>query len=112
VKHALMPPGFSLTRAAKDLVSRGLADGVIVTGDGTGETTPHADLAAVRAAVGAHPVFVGSGVDERSVVETLSVADGVIVGTSLKEGGDVSEPISRDRARRLMAAVARATGRA
>jgi hypothetical protein len=112
VKHSLKPPGFSLTRAAKDLVSRGLADGVIVTGDGTGETAPRADLVAVRSAVGAHPVFVGSGVNERSIAETLTVADGVIVGTSLKERGDVSEPVSRDRARRLMAAVARSAGRA
>ncbi|WP_394338463.1 BtpA/SgcQ family protein, partial [Halorubrum halodurans] len=36
------------------------------------------------------PVFVGSGVRPDTVGDLLDVADGVIVGTALKEGGETT----------------------
>jgi predicted TIM-barrel enzyme len=67
---------------------------VIVSGPGTGQPT---DLGAVRAAVAARddrgpdaPVFVGSGVTAATVGETLDVADGVIVVSAFKQGGDTT----------------------
>jgi predicted TIM-barrel enzyme len=91
-----------------DAVERGLADGVIVSGAATGRATDDDDL---RAAVAARdeagldtPVFVGSGVTAETVGETLSVADGVIVGSALKAGGDATNPVSVERVERLVAA--------
>ena len=91
-----------------DAVERGLADGVIVSGSATGRATDDDDL---RAAVAARdeaeldtPVFVGSGVTAETVGETLSVADGVIVGSALKEDGDATNPVSVDRVERLVVA--------
>lgn len=101
VKHALMPAGFSLERAAEDTVHRGLADGLIVTGTGTGSATARADLDTVRAAIPRVPLFAGSGVTDETLAGTLRVADGVIVGTWLKQNGDVHRPIDPERARAL-----------
>jgi membrane complex biogenesis BtpA family protein len=91
-----------------DAVERGLADGVIVSGSETGQATDGED---VRAAVTARddrkldaPVFVGSGVTAETVGDALSVADGVIVGSALKTGGDASNPVSVERVERLIAA--------
>ena len=91
-----------------DGVERGLADAIVVSGAGTGRGVEGGDLrAAVRrrdeAGLDA-PVFVGSGVTAETVGETLELADGVVVGTSLKEGGDASEPVSEARVRELVAA--------
>ena len=45
-----------------DTVKRGLADGVIVSGAGTGKKTAPDKVAAVKSYAGDTPVFVGSGV--------------------------------------------------
>jgi uncharacterized protein len=102
VKHALVPSGFSLEQSARDTTERGLADALIVTGQSTGDATSLDDLRAVRRAVPACPLFCGSGVTESTVVDLLSVADGVIVGTWLKEAGDVTRPVDRERASSLV----------
>jgi predicted TIM-barrel enzyme len=51
------------------------------------------------------PVFVGSGAAEDSVTEILTAADGVIVGSSLKLKGQVSNAVDAERVRRFMDAV-------
>jgi predicted TIM-barrel enzyme len=48
---------------------------------------------------------VGSGVHEGNVVKLLSVADGVIVGTSFKQDGITTNPVDEKRVARLMAVV-------
>jgi len=53
------------------------------------------------------PVLVGSGVTAETVAELLSVADGAIVGTAVKQGGDVRNPVDRGRVERLVAAARR-----
>ncbi|WP_394338930.1 BtpA/SgcQ family protein [Haloplanus aerogenes] len=91
-----------------DAVERGLADGVVVSGAGTGDATEHET---VREAVATRddrgldaPVFVGSGVTADTVGDALSVADGVIVGSALKAGGEVGNPVSVERVERLVEA--------
>jgi len=78
------------------------ADGIIVTGSGTGESTP---LDYVREAKQATnlPVLVGSGLNANMIGEVLEVADGGIVGSALKEEGRVKNPVSQDRAREFIA---------
>jgi predicted TIM-barrel enzyme len=49
-------------------------------------------------------LLVGSGVTAETVVELFSLADGAIVGTSVKRDGDVRNPVDVERVRRLVAA--------
>ncbi|MFO0566471.1 MAG: BtpA/SgcQ family protein [Polyangiaceae bacterium] len=107
VKHASPPPGFDLVQSAKDTAYRGLADALVVTGAGTGAPASPERLRQVRAAVPDRPLLVGSGVDTGSIAELLALADGVIVGTSVKQGGRVSEPVDVSRVRALLAAAGR-----
>jgi hypothetical protein len=50
------------------------------------------------------PLFVGSGVTPDTVGEVLEIADGVIVGTSLKAGDSSGDPVSEQATRELVAA--------
>ena len=91
-----------------DLVERGLADGLIVSGPATGEPADTADLAAVldaRDDVDPDvPVLVGSGVTADNVGLLLDSADGVIVGTALERGGETANPVDVDRVTTLVEA--------
>jgi hypothetical protein len=99
VKHAFPLGGeFDLEAAARDTAYRGLADALIVTGHSTGAPADLGELQAVRRAVPDRPVLVGSGVTAASVRDLLRVAQGIIVGTALKEGGRVEEPVDPARA--------------
>ena len=102
VKHALRPDGFDLSQAAKDVALRGQAGAVIVTGAATGAAADLQELQVVRDAVPSTPVLVGSGVDENNIGAILDIADGVIVGTSLKKAGGVSSPVDVERVKRLV----------
>ena len=101
-KHAVSLAPVELEQVARDLVHRGLADGLVVSGQATGMATPTADVKRVRDAVPGVPLLVGSGVTPETVAELLSIAAGVIVGTSLKQKGDVRNPVDPERVRRLV----------
>ena len=79
-----------------------LADGVIVTGTATGQTTDPREVEAVSAAV-ALPVLVGSGANPDNVAD-YAAADGIIVGSYVKRDGRWNNPLDVDR----VAAFARA----
>lgn len=64
-----------------------LADAVVVTGQVTGGEATLEDLRMARNALGTHPLIVGSGLTRQNAKEQLIIADGAIVGTSLKDGG-------------------------
>jgi membrane complex biogenesis BtpA family protein len=104
-KHAVPLVPVDLEQHARDLTHRGLADGLVVSGQATGAATPIEDLKRVRSAVPDVPLLVGSGVTPETAAELLSVADALIVGTALKRDGDVTAPVDPDRVRRLVAAV-------
>ena len=104
-KHAVPLVPVDLEQHARDLTHRGLADGLVVSGQATGAATPIEDLKRVRSAVPDVPLLVGSGVTPETAAELLSVADALIVGTALKRDGDVNAPVDPDRVRRLVAAV-------
>jgi membrane complex biogenesis BtpA family protein len=103
-KHAVPLAPVDLEQHARDLTHRGLADGLVVSGQATGAATPLADVKRVRDAVPGVPVLVGSGATPDTAAELLSLADGLIVGTALKRDGDVSAPVDPARVRRLVAA--------
>jgi hypothetical protein len=112
VKHATAPAPVRIEAVARDLIERGLADGLIVSGEGTGAPTEIDEVRRVRSVAGETPVWIGSGVTAESAPGLLSVADGAIVGTAVKEGGDVFAPVDPARVRTLVAAVRESIGRA
>lgn len=75
-------------------------DGVVVTGEGTGKTTPTEKIRLFRKTLGTFPLITGAGVTAETVAETLAHSDGVIVGSWLKEGhnayGEVDEGAVRE----------------
>jgi uncharacterized protein len=102
VKHSAPIAPRDLRLEVEELVDRGRADAVIVTGAGTGRETSLEDLKAAKAAAGAAHVIAGSGVDAANVAGILSVADAVIVGTSFKREGITVNPVDPARVRRFM----------
>ena len=102
VKHAIPPAGFDRSQAARDCVGRGGADGLIVTGAATGSAAKAEEIHEVKDAAPRHPVLVGSGATVDSVADILSVADGVIVGTSLKCDGHVHNRVDVERTKQFM----------
>jgi membrane complex biogenesis BtpA family protein len=101
VKHGRPLAGGDVAEAARDAVERGLADAVLVTGSRTGGATDLQEVRAVKLAVPRTPVLVASGVTEETVAETLAIADGVIVATSL---AGIDGRIDPERVRRFVAA--------
>lgn len=94
VKHS-SPLGASrpLTQEVEDLTKRGMADVVLVTGEGTGKSVDVEKLAHVKAAAGRSPVIVASGATIATLPLLAKHADGVVVGSALRAGGKAGIPI-------------------
>ncbi len=106
VKHAVPVPGEGLEDAARDAHLRGRADALIVSGAATGSAPDVARVERVRGAVGpSATILIGSGVDASNARELLEHADGAIVGTAVKRGGDVAAPVDADRVGALLRSV-------
>ena len=94
VKHAIpLDNEWMLEREAQDCWNRGLADGLIVSGNGTGEVTSAEDISRVRLATPHAIILVGSGANHENIATLLTHADGAIVGTTLKLNKDVSKRV-------------------
>lgn len=78
---------------ASDLVERALADGVLVTGAGTGKESSVRDLEDVVARVQV-PVWIASGVTADNLHQ-FDKAFGVIVGSTLRADGRAGGPIGQ-----------------
>ena len=107
VKHAVAPPGLTLAAATRDTWERAGADGLVVSGPSTGSPAAAADLGEVRAAAPDAPLYVGSGAAASNAAALLEVADGIIVGTSIKRGGATTAPVDPARAAEFVAAARR-----
>jgi len=105
VKHARPLGTPNLTTAVQDTIERGLADAVILSGWATGSPPNLEDLElAVNAAKGT-PVLIGSGADWDNIGRLIQAADGVIVASSLKRHGKITEPIDPIRVQGFVEAV-------
>ena len=93
VKHARPLGTPNLTTAVQDTIERGLADGVIISGWTTGSPPSREDLELAQAAAGNTPVFIGSGATWENIPQLMSATDGVVVASSLKRDGKITEPI-------------------
>jgi membrane complex biogenesis BtpA family protein len=83
----------AVAEEAVEVVERALADAVVVTGSRTGAEVDEAVLARVQAAVPGKSVWLGSGVRADTAARWAALADGVIVGSALREGGRAGGPI-------------------
>ena len=79
-------------------------DAVLISGPAAGVPFAMSDLRLAKEAIPNLPVIANTGVSAERVAEIFEVADGVIVGTSLKVNGDTWNPVDPDRAQRLMEA--------
>ncbi|XVH31252.1 BtpA/SgcQ family protein [Haloferacaceae archaeon DSL9] len=110
VKHSTaLGTGSSVAADFDDLVHRGLADAVIVSGEGTGRAVDRSRLHRVAHARDEREpsvsVFVGSGVTADTAAAQLERADGLIVGTACKRDGVVTNPVDTSRVEALVAAL-------
>jgi membrane complex biogenesis BtpA family protein len=103
VKHSAPVGERDVAHEADDLVHRGLADVVLVTGEGTGRGVDVERLRRVRAAVPRTPVLVASGATEKSLDGLAALCDGVIVGSALRADGKAGGPVDEAAATRFAA---------
>jgi membrane complex biogenesis BtpA family protein len=80
------------------------ADVLIATGQRTSDPTPTEEILGVKEA-STLPVIIGSGLSVGNVDELMAVADGAIVGSSVKDEGVWWNPVSRERVEAIMGRV-------
>lgn len=95
---------------ARSAVFSSIPDAVLVSGAITGEAARMVDLEAVKRALPNTPVLANTGVKHATVAEVLRIADGCIVGSSLKVDGDTWKAVEADRAAEFMRIVREARG--
>ena len=88
VKYKKMIKPRPLIASATLAINNG-SDGLIITGRATGVETPIEKIQEVRKNLPNFPIFVGAGVNEKNIREQFSIANGAIVGTSIKRGNKV-----------------------
>jgi membrane complex biogenesis BtpA family protein len=101
-------PEFASPLGSRSEVERGhsavvssLADAILVSGKMAGAEADLTVIEAIKEAVDV-PVLVNTGVKPHNVRDYLSVADGAIVGSSLKEDGHTWNPVDPLRVEQLM----------
>jgi len=105
VKHAAPLGDLPIEILARDTIERGLADALIVSGTGTGESTKLDDVRRVRTACPEATLLLGSGVTAANVGDYLEWAHGFIVGSSVKRAGRLSNPVDAKRVAALRKAL-------
>jgi membrane complex biogenesis BtpA family protein len=100
-KHSVRFPGIDLATHIEWTRFFG-ADALIVSGRMTGDAPDVEKVQQAKALAGDRPLLIGSGADERNIAAFLEVADGVVVGSSVKHGGEVSNPVDPARVRRFV----------
>ena len=98
----------SLADRARSAVFSSIPDAILVSGQITGEAAAMSDLEAVKKVLPNTPVLANTGVKHATVADVLKVADGVIVGSSLKYDGDTWKAVDPERAKEFMNIVRKA----
>ncbi len=106
VKHAAPLVPIAVGDATKDTLLRGLADGVVITGAATGAPIDRGVLEEARVAAKHAPILLGSGVTPETAPSLCPLADGAIVGTWLKQNGELAAPVDAARVRAIAAVLA------
>jgi membrane complex biogenesis BtpA family protein len=98
----------SLADRARSAVFSSIPDAILVSGAITGEAAEMSDLKAVKKALPTTPVLANTGVKHATVADVLKVADGCIVGSSLKVDGHTWNAVDPERAAEFMRIVRQA----
>lgn len=93
VKHAEMLEPRPLVDSVNEAIRNG-ADGLIITGNWTGDSPKTTDLQIAREQASNFPIIAGSGVDKVNAKTILHFANAAIVSTSLKEGEQDSNEVN------------------
>ena len=101
----------SLADRARSAVFSSIPDAILVSGAITGEAAAMSDLEAVKKALPTTPVLANTGVKHTTVADVLKVADGCIVGSSLKVDGNTWNAVDPERAAEFMSIVRKARNR-
>lgn len=101
VKHAAPLANLPLGQEIKDLEERGQADGLIVTGSGTGESVDPGQITEVLE-IARKPVFIGSGVKAEDISRYKERCSGFIIGSAFKQDGQAGNPVDPARVQDLM----------
>lgn len=107
VKHGRPLGSPNLTTAVRETTERALADGIILSGWATGSPPSLEDLELARTAAGGTPIFIGSGANWENIPTLIQAADGVIVSSSLKRHGRITQPIDPSRVSQFVDAMHR-----
>ena len=100
-KHSVRFPGIDLATHIEWTRFFG-ADALIVSGRMTGDAPDLGKVREAKALAGDRPIIIGSGADASNIGAFMSVADGVIVGSSIKGGGAIAEPVDIERVKRFV----------
>ena len=102
----------SIAERARSAVVSSLADAILVSGPMAGVAPDYTLVEEAKLAVGERaPVFLNTGAKAGNIGQYFQVADGVIVGSSLKVDGYTWNPVDPARVRVFMAAANEARGR-
>ena len=107
VKHASPPFGTTVEQAGLDTWERGGADALIVSGTGTGVVPDLDEATRLRKAVPEATILIGSGSSAGGLSAFAGIADGAIVGSSIKVDGNVSNQVDPERALELVRVASR-----
>ena len=100
--YYMVNPNIPVTQSARWAAKQG-ADAVIVTGTASGAETSMNDLQQAKNSISI-PVVVGSGVTVNNITQQMEIADILIIGTTLRKDGKMSEPIDPVQAKAIVAA--------
>jgi membrane complex biogenesis BtpA family protein len=95
---------------ARSAVFSSIPDAILVSGQITGEAAALSDLEAVKKALPDTPVLANTGVKHATVADVLGIADGCIVGSSLKVDGNTWNAVDPERASEFMRLARQARG--
>lgn len=93
----------TVAQRAESAIVSSLADGILVSGPMAGVEPDYSSIKAVKDAVGdAVPVLLNTGAKASNIGQYFNVADGVIVGSSLKVDGYTWNPVDPLRVREFI----------
>lgn len=97
-KHSVRFPGIDLATHIEWTRFFG-ADAMIVSGRMTGDAPDLAKVRDAKALAGDTPILLGSGTSDDNIAAFLQVADGAIVGSSVKIDGQIANAVDMRRVR-------------
>ena len=98
----------TVAQRARSVAVSSLPDAILISGAMAGALPDIAHFEAVKEAVSDIPLLLNTGANETNIESFLQVADGVIVGSSLKVDGYTWNEVDQTRVESFMAAVKRA----